>query len=60
MCCKQIENPRYRICSVLKVIETKLKNQPNIKMDLYPQPTSFDIISTAGAVPVKNEKGKLF
>lgn len=26
-------------------------------MDFYPQPTSFDIISTAGAVPVKNEKG---
>ncbi|KAL1131762.1 hypothetical protein AAG570_011375 [Ranatra chinensis] len=28
-------------------------------MDFYPQPTSFDILSTAGAVPVKNEKGEL-
>lgn len=24
---------------------------------LHPQPTSIDIISTAGAVPITNEKG---
>jgi len=28
-------------------------------MDFYPQPTSLDILSTAGAVPVVNEKGEV-